>query len=391
MLSDAAIRRAKPQAKPFKLYDEDGLFLIVTPQGGRWWRLRWQHEKRQQTISLGTYPQVSLQQARAARDTAKARLRAGESPSPRRRAVVAPAAGETIKEVAAEWLEKRRSSFAAGHLDRVRRRIAADVLPRLGDKRARDITAPMVLEVLRLVEERGAIETAHRVKTTISQILCYAVATARAERDVTVDLQGALEAAVSTHHAAITEPRAVGALMRAIDGYMGSHVVRVALRLAPLVFVRPGELQRAEWRELNLDAAEWRIDAAKMKIRIPHIVPLATQSVALLREIEPETSSGRWVFPNHNDKAQPMSNNTLCAALRGLGYSRDQHVAHGFRTTASTLLNESGLWSRDAIERQLAHVSRDKVRAAYDHSEHLPERRRMMQWWADRLDELRRL
>jgi integrase len=240
---------------------------------------------------------------------------------------------------------------------------------------------------LRRIEGRGAIETAHRARESCGQILRYAIATARAERDIAADLRGALRPSVATHHASITEPKAIGALLRDLTAYKGSPVTKAALQLAPLVFLRPGELRHAEWTEIDLDKAEWRIAADKMKARVQHIVPLSKQAVSVLRELRPITGEGRYAFPSVRTPDRPMSENTVNAALRRLGYERDEMTGHGFRSMASTLLNENA-WNRDAIERQLAHGERDAVRAAYNYAEFLPERRKMMQWWADYLDNL---
>ncbi|MGH6885504.1 MAG: tyrosine-type recombinase/integrase, partial [Geminicoccales bacterium] len=242
--------------------------------------------------------------------------------------------------------------------------------------------------VLRRIEARGAIDTAHRVLQNCGQVFRFAVATGRAVRDPAADLRGALVTVRGSHFASITEPKAIGALLRAIGGYQGTHIVRCALRLAPLTFVRPGELRAAEWPEFDLDAAEWRIPAERMKMRAIHLVPLSAQAVGILRELRPLTGTGRYVFPGERTPTRPMSENTVNAALRRLGYSKDEMTGHGFRSMASTLLNEQG-WHRDAIERQLAHGERDAVRAAYNYAEHLPERRRMMQAWADYLDGLK--
>jgi integrase len=251
-----------------------------------------------------------------------------------------------------------------------------------------EITANELRSVLRRIEARGAIETAHRASQNCGQVFRYAVATGRTERDPTGDLRGALAPTRETHLASIVAPKAIGELLRAIDGYEGSLVTKCALRLAPLVFVRPGELRRAEWAEFDLDGAEWRIPAARMKMREQHIVPLSTQAVEVMRELMPLTGRGRYVFPGARTKGRPMSENTVNAALRRLGYASDQMTGHGFRSMASTRLNEQG-WHRDAIERQFAHAERDAVRAAYNYAEHLPERKRMMQAWADYLDTLR--
>jgi integrase len=289
--------------------------------------------------------------------------------------------------MAREWHTKFARTWASSTADVILRRLERDVFPWIGSRAIAEISAAELLAVLRRIESRGALETAHRAHQYSGQVFRYALATGRAERDPSGDLRGALPPVKSRHHASITDPKSVGELLRAISSYRGSFVVKCALRLAPLVFVRPGELRNAEWTEINLDAGEWRIPAARMKMGAPHIVPLSTQAVAILRELHALTGFGKYVFPGTRSRARPMSENTVNAALRRLDYDSDQMTGHGFRSMASTLLNEAG-WHRDAIERQLAHAERDKVRAAYNYAEHLPGRRRMMQAWADYLESL---
>ena len=290
--------------------------------------------------------------------------------------------------MAREWFATFSPKWVKGHSDKIFRRLERNIFPNLGGRPIADITSRELLGVLRKVESRGAIETAHRTKQNCSQVFRYAVATGRAERDPTIELRGALTPSRERHHPSITDPKGIGGLLRAIDGYDGSLVTKCALRLAPLTFVRPGELRRAEWAEFNLDKAEWRIPPERMKMRELHIVPLSAQAVDAVKELQPLTGRGKYVFPGARTNGRPMSENTVNAALRRLGYSKDQMTGHGFRSMASTHLNEHG-WHRDAIERQLAHAERDGVRAAYNFAEHLPERRRMMQAWADYLDALK--
>jgi len=285
-------------------------------------------------------------------------------------------------------VEKFTPSWASNHASKITARLEKDVYPYIGNRPVNEVRAPELLSVLRRVENRGAIETAHRIRQHCGQVFRYAVATGRAERDPSQDLRGALQPSKTVHHASITEPKKVGGLMRAIDSYEGYQVSRCALQLAPLLFVRPGELRQAEWTEFDLDNAEWRIPADKMKMKQPHIVPLSTQAITILKDIHPLTGSGRYVFPSVRTRKRPMSENTVTGALRRLGYQSGEMTGHGFRSMASTLLNEQG-WNRDAIERQLAHAERDEVRAAYNYAEHLPERKRMMQAWADYLDGLK--
>lgn len=391
-LTDPAIKTAKPGAKPRKLADGEGLFLLVTPAGGKWWRLKYRVGGKEKLLSLGTYPKVSLKKAREERDRIRSEMAEGIDPSEQRKAAKASgdaAGGNSFKAVALEWLAKFAPTWSEGHGARIKRRLEVDVFPWIGKLPVGEITAPQLLAVARRIEARGALETAHRALHNSGQVFRYAVATCRAERDPSADLRGALPPVREKHHASITDPQAIGALLRDIREYKGSFVTACALKLSPLVFVRPGELRHAEWSEIDLDSAEWRIPAGKMKARVQHIVPLSMQAVAILRELHPLTSRGNYVFPGLRTRSRPMSENTVLAALRRMGYAKDQMTAHGFRSLASTRLNEMG-WNRDAIERQLAHGERDPVRAAYNYAEHLPERRKMMQAWADYLDSLAR-
>ena len=389
-LTDKSIRTARHSDKAVRLFDGGGLYLEFAPKGGKWWRLKYRFGGKEKRFSLGVYPHVTLKQARERRDEAKKLLANGIDPSVQRKAsnaAVTERAANSFEAIAREWFASFSRKWVKGHSDKVQRRLEHNVFPYLGARPIAEITTRELLVVLRKVEGRGAIETAHRTKQNCSQVFRYAVATGRAERDPTVELRGALTPVRERHHPTITDPKAIGALLRAIDGYDGSLVTRCALQLAPLTFVRPGELRRAEWPEFDFDKAEWRIPAERMKMREQHIVPLSTQALAVLMELQPVTGRNRYVFPGARTNGRPMSENTVNAALRRLGYASDQMTGHGFRSMASTLLNEQG-WHRDAIERQLAHAERDNVRAAYNYAEHLPERRRMMQAWADCLDTL---
>jgi integrase len=386
-LTDNTIRNAKAPEKPVKLYDAGGLFLLVTPSGGKWWRFKYRVEGKEKLLSLGTYPETSLKAAREKRDEARKLLAQGIDPSAERKATKT-AASETFEAIYREWLERFSPRWAPSHKENIIRRIEKDILPWLGARPIVELKAADLLAALRRIEARGALESAHRTKQAVGQVFRYAVATGRAERDPTADLRGALPPASKGSFAAITEPKAIGELLRAIEGYQGSFIVRCALRLAPLVFVRPGELRAAEWSEFDIERAEWRIPALRMKMKDAHIVPLSTQALAILEELRPFTGSGRYLFPGERSKDRPMSNGTVNAALRRMGYGSDEMTGHGFRAMACSILNEQG-WNRDAIERQLAHAERNKVRAAYHRAEHLPERRKMMQWWADYLDGIR--
>ena len=392
-LTDSTIRNAKPgitpagkpTAKPYKMGDAGGLYLEVTPSGGKLWRLKYRFGGKEKRLALGAYPVVTLKAARERAIEARRLLADGVDPA---QAKAKAAGAHSFEAVAREWHAKFAPTWTAAHAARIITRLELNVFPWIGARPIAEITAPELLAVLRRIEARGRLETAHRAHQNCGAVFRYAVATGRAERDPSGDLRGALPPATKRHHAAIVEPRAVAELLRAIDGYTGSLVTACALKLAPLVFVRPGELRRAEWVEIDLDAAEWRIPADKMKMREPHVVPLSRQAVAILRELQPLTGRGRYVFPGARSAARPMSENTVNAALRRLGYDKDTMTGHGFRSLASSILHEQG-WPSDIIERQLAHAERNKIKAAYNRAQHLPERRRMMQAWSDYLDSLR--
>lgn len=390
-LSDTAIRSAKPGAKAVKLFDGGGLYLEVTPSGGRYWRIKFRVEGVEKRLSLGVYPEISLKVARARREEMRKRLAMGMDPSAQRKALKASRAESNangFEVIAREWHKKRIPTWSDGHAATLLHRLERDAFPWIGAKAISAITPPEILSMLRRIESRGALETAHRIGQYCSQVFRYAIATGRAERDPIPDLRGALPPTKQTHLASIKDPVKIGELLRAIHGYQGHFVTMCALRLAPLVFVRPGELRSAEWDEFDFAAAEWRIPAKRMKAGELHIVPLSTQALAVLEELHPLTGQGTLVFPSVRSIHRPMSENTVTAALRRMGYQSGEMTGHGFRSMASTLLNEQG-WHRDAIERQLAHGERNKVRAAYNYAEHLPERRKMMQAWSDYLDGLR--
>lgn len=391
-LSDAAIRAAKAQPKQFKLYDEGGLFLTVRPSGGKLWHLKYRHLGKEQLLSLGIFPDVGLKEARKRRDAAREQIANGLNPAfEKKKAAIAASIGaaNTFKAVADEFIAKReREGLKTITTDKAKW-LLSQLEPALGNRPIAEIEAYEVLNVLKRVELSGRHETAARMLAFSGRVFRFAVATARAKRNVAADLQGALIAPKATHHAAIIDPKGVGELLRAIDGFEGQPTTLWALRLAPHVFVRPGELRMAEWKEIDLDAAIWRIPSTRMKMRREHVVPLSTQTVAILKEAQGLTGEGRFVFPSVRTPLRPMSENTLNAALRRLGYGNDEMTSHGFRSTASTLLNESGKWSSDAIERALAHGDSDSVRAAYHRGVHWDERVKMAQWWSDYLDRLR--
>ena len=385
-LTDTKVKKIKLDGKPRKLFDGGGLFLLVTPSGGKLWRLKYRFGGTEKLLTVGTYPQTSLAEARQKRDDARALLEKGIDPGDTKKAQRAAEVQETetFEVIAREWHTKFSPAWAQSHGSKIIRRLELYVFPWLGNRPIRSITAPELLAVLRRIEAKGNLETAHRTQQNCGQVFRYAVATGRAERDPSADLRGAIPPASGKHFASITDPKEIGGLLRSIDSYRGSIVTRCALQLAPLVFVRPGELRHAEWSEMDLDAAEWRIPAEKMKSGVLHIVPLSRQALDVLGEIHPLTGHGRYVFPSPRTNQRPMSSNAVLSALRRMGYEKDEMSGHGFRSMASTLLNEQG-WNRDAIERQLAHSERNSVRAAYNYAEFLPERKRMMQAWADYL------
>lgn len=394
-LTDVAIRHVKPGGKPVKLADGGGLHLLVTPSGGKLWRLKYRINGREKQLAIGAYPAITLGEARRRRDEARALIANGKDPSQekRREKVRARVAAEnSFSVIIEEYCAKRRrdgdKSWAPATATRSEYLLSL-LKPTIGSMPISDIEPADVLDAVRRIERKGNLESARRTLQLASMVFRYAVATARLRSDPTRDLRGALTAPTVTHYGALLEPQLVGELLRAIDGYDGMGVAKYAMQIAPHVFVRPGELRHALWEEIDLDAAVWTIPAAKTKMRKPHHVPLSHQVVALFRSIRPLSGPSGYVFPSVRTRARPMSENTINAGLRRLGYSSDQMTAHGFRAMASTLLNESGKWSPDAIERALAHGDADKVRAAYHRGAHWQERVEMAQWWSDYLDELR--
>ena len=392
-LTDTFTKNTKHTGKAAgdKHSDGQGLYLHITASG-KYWRMAYRMHDKQKTLSIGVYPAVSLAQAREARKRAKELLAQGVDPGTAKREekqAKAAAASSTFELVAREWLEKTKADRATSTHDKITGWLAKDVLPYIGARPISAIGPRDVLAVLRKVEKRAALESANRIKQICGQVFRYAVATGTAERDVTQDLKGALAKPITGHFAAITEPLPLGALLRSMAAYAGHPNVQAALALTPLVFVRPGELRTMEWAEVDMETAEWRIPAAKMKMRADHIVPLATQALALLRGMHPATGHGRYVFPSLRTGERPMSENTVNAALRAMGYAKEVHSAHGFRATARTILDEVLGERVDLIEHQLAHAVRDVHGRAYNRTAHLPARRQMMQRWADYLDKLR--
>lgn len=390
-LTITKIRNTKPSDKPQRLFDGGGLYLELSPTGARYWRLKYRYAGKEKVLALGVFPTVSLADARKARDDARTLLRTCIDPGAARQAqkrLVALANENTFEAIANEWLAMQEKKLAPATFAKAKWTLETLVFPWLGALPIANITPPDLLATLRRIEARGVHETAHRTKARCGQVFRYAIATGRASRDPSADLRGALAPVVRRNFSSITDPVRVGELLRVIDGYAGQHATRCALKLSPLVFVRPGELRKAQWSEIDFDASEWRIPAERMKMGEEHIVPLSTQALAVLQDLQPLTGRGPYLFPSLRTSQSPMSENTVNAALRRMGYDKDTMTGHGFRALASTRLNEMG-WAPDVIERQLAHAERNKVRAAYNRAQYLTERRKMMQAWADYLDGLR--
>ncbi len=391
-LSAIAAARAKPRDKAYKLADEKGMFLLVCPNGSRYWRMNYRYDGKHRTLALGVFPEVDLAEARELRTEARRLLRAGQDPFTHRKVMRARRALEaacTFRAVAEEWLEKReREGLAAITLGKVRW-LLGFAYPVIGERPIAEITSFELLQVLRLVETGGRHESARRLRSVCGRVFRYAIATCRAQHDISANLRDALTIPRVTHHAAITDPVEVGELLRAIDSYDRYDVTRMALQLAPHVFVRPGELRHAEWGEFDFDKAVWSIPAEKTKMRRPHRVPLTRQSLAILAELKAVTGKWPHAFPGYHDLRRPMSEIAMSQALKRLGYPGDRMTPHGFRAMASTLLNEMGKWHPDAIERQLGHIEANEVRRAYARGQYWDERVRMMQEWSDYLDILR--
>lgn len=389
-LTDTALRQAKPAEKAYSLADEKSLSLLVQPTGGKWWRFRYRFNGKEKMLSLGTYPEISLKKAREERDKARTMLAEGIDPSQHRKAAKATKtllAANSFEVICREWLENKRSNIEEAQYKKALARLEKDVFPWMGKRPITDITAPEVLAVLRRIDERGARYTAHKAKSEISQCFRYAISTGRAERDPCPDLKGAIPAPKTKNLPSITEPAQVGELLRAIDGFRGTFVVKCALLLAPLLFVRPGELRKAEWSGFDLDKAEWRYFVTKTKTE--HLVPLAKQAVAILRELHALTGNGDRVFPGR-DPQLPMSDAAINAALRRMGYdTKTEITGHGFRAMARTILHEELEQKPEVIEHQLAHAVSDSLGAAYNRTKFLKERKAMMQLWADYLDKLK--
>ena len=392
MLTDITIRTLKPAAKSYKRGDEKGLFILVHPSGSLLWRFKYRFYGLERALSFGKYPDVTLKAAREKRDEARARLADGVDPlaDKQHKVLLASiAAATTFSVVADEFIEKMERENKAPATIKKARWLRNELHPSVGRRPVADITPHELLDALKRMERRGRHETAQRLRAFAGQIFRYAIATLRADRNPADVLRGALTVPQVKHYAAILEPLRVGELLRAIDGYDGRPETRIALQFLPQTFVRPGELRKAEWQEIDIEAAVWRIPGERMKMKVPHVVPLSSQSLALLNSLRGMGNPGKFLFPAFHTSQRTMCENTLNSALRRLGYAREDMTSHGFRATASTLLNESGLWHPDAIERALAHQDRDNVRAAYHRGTHWAERVKMAQWWSDYLEQLR--
>lgn len=391
-LTVSAIKAAKSRAKPYKLADRDGLYLLVAPSGARCWRMNYRFLARQRTLALGVWPTTDLADARDKLEEARKVLARGEDPSEQmklKRAAASVAQSNSFKAVADEWLIKAEKEGHSAVTMKKKRWLLGFINASLGRRPISAITAFEVLTMLRKMEGKGRYETAKRLRSTTSQIFRYAIATARAERDVAADLRGALITPKPVHRAAITDAKKAGALLRAIETFDGQATTRAALKLLAHTFVRPGELRHAEWKDFDLNQAVWTIPAHKTKMRRAHSIPLSRQALEIIASIEHDEDYSRLLFPSIRSVDRPMSENTINAALRRMGYAQDEMTGHGFRAMAATLLNEMGLWHADAIERQLAHCDANTVRRAYTRGEHWDERVRMMQHWSDHLDVLR--
>lgn len=391
-LSDIQVKTAKPNKGAYKLADGGGLYLLVSPTGGKLWRMDYRFDAKRKTVSFGAYPTISLADARQRREEAKRLLANGVDPSEMKKAQKAAKVELTencFEVVAREWIIKFSCKWSQVHTATILERMERDVFPYLGSKSVAEIKPPELLAVLRRIESRGALDTAHRIRNHCGQVFRYAVASGKAERDPSRDLQGALPPVKFGHRAAFTDPKDLAPLLRAVEEYKGSFVVKCAMKLLPMLFTRPGELRSMEWTELDFDAEQWNIPAEKMKMKQAHIVPLPKQALHVLDELKPLTGHSKYVFPCHRTPLRCMSDNAINAALRRMGFEKSEVTAHGFRATARTMLHEILQFSPDAIEAQLAHAVPDRLGQAYNRTQHLAERRRMLGVWADYLDGLK--
>jgi integrase len=385
-LSDAKARNAKPKARPYKMSDGEGLFLLVMPSGSKYWRLRYFFAGKEKSLALGVYPEVSLIEARSRQDQAKKAVAGGTDPGELKKEVKRTQllkSGNSFEAIGREWFEHRRHEWSESTYTTKQTRLERFIFPKLGSRPIAEITAPEVLQMLRSLEKAGILDTAHRIKQMCSQVFMYAIATGRAERNPVNDLRGAIKTPVVRHWSYLTE-RDLPDFLQKLESFKCNYQTKLALRFLLLTFVRSTELRAARWSEINWGKKEWRIPAERMKMKELHIVPLSTQAISLLRDLQDLNGQLEYLFPNHLDPKKCMSENTVLYALYRMGY-HSKATGHGFRSTASTILNEHG-FRADVIERQLAHTEQNAVRAAYNHAQYLPERREMMQWWADYLD-----
>jgi integrase len=390
MLSDTAIRKTKPKSVPSKLADEKGLYLLFHPNGSRYWRMDYRHAGKRKTLSFGVYPETSLKQARQKRDEARTLLAEGVDPAENRKAQkasITKSASNSFEVICREWLEGRKATVELAQHHKTLSRMVNDVFPWLGPRPIAEISAPEVLTVLQRIDSRGARYTAHRVRSEISCCFRYAIATGRAIYDPCPNLKGAIPPAKEKNFASITDPVGAGELLRAIDGFNGTFPVLCALKLAPLFFCRPGELRTAKWADFDLEKAEWRYYINKTKSH--HLVPLAKQAMTILKDLQPLTGSGQYLFPGVRDPNRSMSDGTINAALRRLGYTKDEFTGHGFRAMARTIIAEELHLQPEVIEHQLAHAVPDTLGKAYNRTKYLKDRKNMMQLWADYLDQIK--
>lgn len=389
-LTDKEVKNAKPSTKPVRLFDGGGLYLEIAPSGGKWWRFKYRFGGKEKRLSVGVYPDVPLKVARDRRDDARKLLAAGADPGEQRKAekqAKAEAGGNTFEALGREWIATRGKEWTASYSSKTVSALERHAFPAIGARPIAGITAPDLLALLRAIEGRGTVDMAHRISQHCSAIFRFAISTGRAVTDPVLSLRGALSTVKQEHYAALTDPAAFAELLRDVEKYRGEATTKGAMQLLALTFQRTKEVRFAEWSQIDLDAALWRIPAEIMKMREAHIVPLSRQAVAILKELQPLTGEGRLVFPSSISRERPLSENTVVYALARMGY-KGRMTGHGFRSVASTMLNEQG-FRADLIERQLAHAEKNAVRAAYNRAEYLPERKKMMQQWADYLDKLK--
>jgi len=388
-LTDTQIKNAKPRSKQYKLTDGQGMYLLIKTNGSKLWRLEYSFHKKRNTHAIGSYPSIKLKDARKRLAEAKELLAHDIDPNSHRKEKKDIDENGSFKAVAMIWLEEKSSDWAPVTKDRTYRRLEKDIFPWIGDQPIKDIKPSDIRQILDRIQNRGALDIAKRVLQTCGQVFDHAIINGKAEYNPAAPLKGKIPSKRVKHHASITEPKKIGELLRAIDSLDSKFTTKFALQLAPLVFVRPGELRQAEWSEFNRATKEWHIPAEKMKMPSPHIVPLSSQALTILSEIHALTGHQKYVFPSIRYDSRPMSDGTVNTALRRLGYTKEEMTGHGFRTMASTNLNEMG-WKPDVIEKQLAHEERNKIRGAYNRAEYLNERHTMMQEWADYLDNLKK-